>query len=73
MIRAEPAPPKHFDQRWSAWGSGFGGTRARKATPAVGSANVTAKIYGFAGGMDYRVHAGALFGFALAGGGTNWV
>ena len=66
------AQPPDFAQRWSAWGSGFGGTSTTDGDPKAGPANVTANDYGFAGGMDYRVTPDALIGFALAGGGTNW-
>jgi uncharacterized protein with beta-barrel porin domain len=61
-----------FDQRWSAWGSGFGGTSFTNGNAAIGSNNVTASDYGFAAGMDYRATPGFTYGFALAGGGTNW-
>jgi uncharacterized protein with beta-barrel porin domain len=64
--------PQNFAQRWSAWGSAFGGTNTTDGDPVAGSSNVTVNDYGFAGGMDYHVTPDALFGFALAGGGTNW-
>jgi autotransporter-associated beta strand protein len=64
-----PAP---FAQRWTAWGSAYGGSNAANGNPAVGSNNVTAQTYGFAGGMDYHYSPDTIFGFALAGGGTNW-
>ena len=38
----------------------------------VGSTNITAATYGLAGGMDYHLSPDTLFGFALAGAGTNW-
>lgn len=38
----------------------------------VGSHDITASVFGFAGGMDYHVTPSTLVGFALAGGGTNW-
>jgi uncharacterized protein with beta-barrel porin domain len=68
------APPlkQNFDQRWSAWGSGFGGAAKTDGNPVVGSNNVTASDYGFAAGMDYYVTPQTLYGFALAGGSTNW-
>ncbi len=67
------APPKtSFDQRWTAWGSGFGGSSTVNGNAAVGSNNVTARDYGFAGGMDYHFSPNSLAGFALAGGGTSW-
>ena len=61
-----------FDQRWRAWGAGFGGSSQTSGDPAVGSSNVTASVYGYAAGMDYRVTPDTLLGFALAGGGTSW-
>jgi hypothetical protein len=65
-------PPQNFDQRWSTWGSAFGGTAKTDGDPIVGSNTVTASDYGFAAGMDYHVTSQTLYGFALAGGGTNW-
>jgi autotransporter-associated beta strand protein len=64
--------PQAFAQRWSAWGSGFGGSSTTDGDPVVGSNNVTASDYGYAAGMDYRVTPDTTYGFALAGGGTNW-
>ena len=61
-----------FEQRWTAWGSGFGGSNRTNGDPTVGSSNVTASIFGFAGGMDYHVSPSTVVGFALAGAGTNW-
>ena len=58
-----------FNQRWTAWGSGFGGT---STTNGNGSTNVTARDYGFAGGMVYHATPETAYGFAFAGGGTNW-
>ncbi|HEY2135916.1 MAG TPA: autotransporter domain-containing protein [Xanthobacteraceae bacterium] len=68
------APPKPvgFEQRWSAWGAGFGGFNTTKGDPVIGSTNVTASAFGFAAGVDYRVSPDTILGFALAGGGTNW-
>jgi uncharacterized protein with beta-barrel porin domain len=67
------APPKGtFDQRWSIWGSGFGGTSKADGDPPVGSRTVTASDYGFAAGMDYRISPDTVVGFSLGGGGTGW-
>ena len=67
------APPKQtFDQRWMTWGSAFGGSSHTDGDPAVGSTNVNAGDFGFAGGMDYHLSPDSLVGFSLAGGGTNW-
>ena len=37
-----------------------------------GHQHVTARAFGFAGGMDYHFTPDTVAGFALAGGGTNW-
>ena len=67
------APPKlTFDQRWTAWGSAFGGSNSANGNAGVGSNNVTANAFGFAGGMDYHLSPTTVVGFALAGAGTNW-
>jgi uncharacterized protein with beta-barrel porin domain len=67
------APPKPiFDQRWTAWGTAYGGSNSANGNAAAGSANITAQTFGFAAGMDYHFTRDTIFGFALAGGGTNW-
>ena len=67
------APPKPiFDQRWTAWGSGFGGSNTTNGDAVVGSNNVRVSTFGFAGGMDYHLSPTTVVGFALAGAGTNW-
>jgi uncharacterized protein with beta-barrel porin domain len=71
VFKAPPAaaqPP----QGWTAWGSGFGASSTTNGNATVGSTNVTAGDYGFAGGMDYHFTPDALAGFALAGAGTTW-
>ena len=71
VFKAPPmAPPP--TQQWTAWGSGFGASSTTNGNAAVGSTNVTAADYGFAGGMDYHVTPSTFYGFALAGAGTNW-
>ncbi|HTV30110.1 MAG TPA: autotransporter outer membrane beta-barrel domain-containing protein [Xanthobacteraceae bacterium] len=71
VFKAPPmaAPPT---QQWTAWGSGFGASSKTDGNASVGSNNVTAANYGFAGGMDYHYTPDSLVGFALAGAGTNW-
>ena len=66
------APPRGFEQRWTAWGSAYGGTSTTNGDPVVGSNNVRASTFGFAGGMDYHFAPNTVAGFALAGAGTNW-
>ena len=61
-----------FEQRWTAWGSAFGGANNANGNAAAGTNNITAATYGFASGMDYHVSPTTVVGFALAGAGTNW-
>jgi uncharacterized protein with beta-barrel porin domain len=65
-------PPPAFEQRWTAWGSSFGGYNKTDGNATVGSNNVTAHDFGFAAGMDYHFTRDIVAGFAFAGGGTNW-
>ena len=67
------APPRQaFDQRWTVWGAGFGGSGTAKGDLVVGSSNITTSTYGFAAGADYHVSPDTVLGFAVAGSGTNW-
>jgi len=66
------APPQNPEQPWTAWGTAYAGGNSATGNAALGSNNVTASTFGFAGGMDYRVAPHTVVGFALAGAGTNW-
>ncbi|WP_271506537.1 autotransporter domain-containing protein [Bradyrhizobium sp. CCBAU 11357] len=66
-----PVAPS-FEQRWSVWAAGFGGTQQTDGSTIVGSNTTTSNIYGTAVGADYRVSRDTLVGFALAGGGTSF-
>jgi uncharacterized protein with beta-barrel porin domain len=67
------SPPAAFEQRWTAWAGGFGGYNKTSGDSAVvGSHDLTASVAGFAAGLDYHFSRDAVFGFALAGGGTKW-
>jgi uncharacterized protein with beta-barrel porin domain len=57
---------------WNVWGTGFGGGSHSNGDPLIGSTDVGTRTYGFASGVDYRVTANTVVGFALAGAGTNW-
>jgi uncharacterized protein with beta-barrel porin domain len=70
LKKAPPSPT--FEQRWTAWGSAYGGSNRANGDPAIGSTNIAAQTFGFAAGMDYQVSPNTILGFALAGGGTNW-
>jgi uncharacterized protein with beta-barrel porin domain len=67
-----PPQPQTFAQRWTAWGSGFGGSNQTNGNPVAGSTNVTTATFGYAAGMDYHYSPDTVLGFALAGAGTNW-
>ena len=71
-ILKAPPKPATLDQRWSVWGTAYGGADKTNGDPAVGSTTFTANTFGFAAGMDYRAAPDSVLGFALAGGGTNW-
>jgi outer membrane autotransporter protein len=72
-ILKEPPKPPSFEQRWSVWGAGYGGSNRTSGDVAVvGSHDLSASTAGGAAGLDYRLAPGTVVGFALAGGGTNW-
>ena len=68
------APPlvQSFEQRWSVWAAGFGGSQRTGGNNVLGSNDTRSSIYGSAVGADYRISPNTLAGFALAGGGTNF-
>jgi autotransporter-associated beta strand protein len=72
IMPVKAAPASSFGQRWSVWGQGFGGYNETDGDTATGSADTTARTYGFAAGADYRLAANTTIGFALAGGEFNW-
>jgi uncharacterized protein with beta-barrel porin domain len=61
-----------FEQRWSTWVAGYGGSQTTDGNAALGSNSTTSNVYGTAVGADYRFSPFTLAGFALAGGGTNF-
>jgi YVTN family beta-propeller protein/autotransporter-associated beta strand protein len=72
-ILKEPPKPQSFEQPWSVWGAGYGGSNRTSGDPAVvGSHDLSAATAGGAAGLDYRLAPGTVVGFALAGAGTNW-
>jgi uncharacterized protein with beta-barrel porin domain len=70
LLKAQPQ--QTFAQRWSTWASAFGGSATTNGDPSVGSNTVTTSTYGYAAGLDYHYSPDTVFGFSLAGGGTNW-
>jgi autotransporter-associated beta strand protein len=72
-LKTEPMKEPSFEQRWTAWGGGFGGSSRVTGDPAVtGSHDLSASTAGYAGGLDYHLSRDSVVGFAFAGGGTNW-
>nr|WP_301293839.1 autotransporter domain-containing protein [Nitrobacter winogradskyi] len=69
--KAPPLAPT-FGQRWSVWSAGFGGSQTTNGNSVVGSNTATSSVYGGAVGADYRVSPDTMFGFAMAGGGTQF-
>ena len=68
-----PRPVTEFERRWSIWGTAFGGYNKTNGDPVVAGTNtVTARDYGLAAGLDYRLTSSTTVGVALAGGATNW-
>ncbi|MGY4568818.1 uncharacterized protein with beta-barrel porin domain [Bradyrhizobium sp. USDA 3256] len=69
--KAPPLQPS-FEQRWSVWAAGFGGSQRTDGNTVVGSNDTRSSVYGVAVGADYRFSPNTIAGFALAGGGTNF-
>jgi uncharacterized protein with beta-barrel porin domain len=72
MFTKAPPAVVPFEQRWSVWASGFGGSQTTDGNATVGSNTSTSSVYGTAVGADYRISPTTVAGFALAGGGTNF-
>nr|WP_246250510.1 autotransporter outer membrane beta-barrel domain-containing protein [Bradyrhizobium cajani] len=73
VLGAPPAKAAAFAERWTAWGTAFGGTNRTSGDPVViGSHDLSARTGGVAAGADYHFSRDALVGFALSGGGTRW-
>jgi autotransporter-associated beta strand protein len=72
VLKAPPVWPITFEQRWTVWGSAFGGGSQIDGDQRLGTNSVTARAYGGAVGADYRLDPDTVLGFALAGAGSNW-
>lgn len=59
-------------KRWSIWAAAYGGQNNTSGNAFTGSHDRSARTYGFATGLDYRVSPYTVVGFALAGGSTNF-
>jgi uncharacterized protein with beta-barrel porin domain len=69
--KAPPLQPT-FEQRWSVWAAGYGGSQRTDGNAVVGSNDTRSNIAGGVVGADYRFSPNTIAGFALAGGGTNF-
>ncbi|OBQ67145.1 hypothetical protein A8145_30715 [Mesorhizobium loti] len=58
--------------RWTVWAAPFGSSQTSDGDAGQGSSNLTTRLYGLAGGADYRLSPDTLAGFALAAGATNF-
>jgi uncharacterized protein with beta-barrel porin domain len=59
-------------RRWSIWAAAYGGQNNTTGNTLAGSHDRSARAYGVATGLDYRVTPYTAVGFALAGGSTNY-
>jgi uncharacterized protein with beta-barrel porin domain len=71
-IYTKAPPVALFQQRWSVWAAGFGGSQTTDGNNLTGSNTATSRVYGTAIGADYRFSPFTIAGFSLAGGGTNF-
>jgi len=69
VYKADAAPDP---RRWSIWAAGYGGQTNTSGDALAGSHDRSARTFGYATGLDYRVTPYTVVGFALAGGGTNY-
>ena len=72
MVTKAPLLAPQPANRWSVWGASYGGSAKTDGNAALGSQDTTARVWGIAGGADYKVTPDTLIGFALAGGGTGF-
>ena len=54
-------------RRWTIWGAAYGGQENITGNALAGSHDLSARAYGFATGLDYRVTPYTVVGFALGG------
>jgi uncharacterized protein with beta-barrel porin domain len=61
-----------FGERWSVWGSAYGGNSTVNGNTAAGTATTSSRSYGATAGVDYRVLPNTTIGFALGGATINF-
>lgn len=57
---------------WNVWGAAYGGQSTTDGSALAGTHDRSIATASFSTGMDYRVSADTVVGFALAGGGTDY-
>lgn len=72
ILREPGAARPTIPSRWSAWGAAYGGSGSIGGDPSAGSHNTSSQVFGFTGGLDYRLTPDVIVGLALGGGGSNW-
>jgi uncharacterized protein with beta-barrel porin domain len=70
--KADVARNDLLDNRWSVWGTAYGGGANISGDAVLGSNNAHVRAFGLATGFDYRISPQTIAGFALGGGGTNF-
>lgn len=61
-----------FEQRWSVWGAGYGGSSRVSGDGGTGSHDTTSRVYGVSAGATWRASPDLQLGFALGGAGSNF-
>ena len=59
-------------RRWGIWAAAYGGQSNTTGDLVAGSHDRSARTFGYATGLDYRVTPYTVVGFALGGGSTNF-
>jgi outer membrane autotransporter protein len=70
LVSKAPAAPD--PSRWGIWAAAYGGQNNAAGNWLVGSNNRSARVFGSAIGLDYRVTPFTTVGLALGGGATNY-
>jgi len=71
-IYKAPAEAAPDPRNWGIWAAAYGGQTKISGDASAGSHDLSARSFGYAMGLDYRVTPYTIVGFALAAGGTNF-
>ena len=67
VYKAIVKAPTFYQPRWRAWATGFDSSWKLNGEVGIGSASLTHKTGGLAGGLDYQFAPDVLAGFAMGG------